>query len=76
MSAASTLTAALTVAPIPLGPTHAAVIQDTVWLPIGTRVKVIKSIVSNIEALCKKLDGPGNKAIIYYYAHTDIIESG
>ena len=40
MSAASTLTAALTVAPIPLGPTHAAVIQDTVWLPIGIRVKV------------------------------------
>ena len=45
------LMAALTVAPTPLGPTHAAVIQDTVWLPTGTRVKVIKSVVSNIGSL-------------------------
>ena len=35
------LTAVFTVAPTPMGPTHAAVIQDTVWLPIGTHVKVL-----------------------------------
>jgi hypothetical protein len=40
MSVASTLMAVLIVAPTPLGPTHAAVELDTVWLPIGTHVKV------------------------------------
>jgi hypothetical protein len=39
-AAASTLMAVLIVAPTPLGPTHAAVELDTVWLPIGTCVKV------------------------------------
>ena len=40
MSVVSILMAVLTVAPTPLGPTHVAVIQDTAWLPTGTRVKV------------------------------------
>ena len=40
MSVASIPTTVLTVAPIPLGPTHVAVIQDTVWLPTDARVKV------------------------------------
>ena len=40
MSVSSTLTAVLTVAPTPLGPTHVAVIQDTGWLPTDMDVKV------------------------------------
>ena len=40
MSVSSTLMVVITIAPKPLGPTHAAVERDTVWQPIDAHVKV------------------------------------
>ena len=63
MSVSSTLIAVLTIALTPLGPTHVAVIQDTVLLPTDMHVKVhfIKSQYSilipmmQISQLCMQL---------------------